>query len=106
MHTPHTDLRIEELRFEHDEEVLLDLRVGDAEPAKLRLVVRELEQLLLIFDRYIALLPRIGVDCRPLRAESSGRRPGKCPTSAGNLSGNRNLQHRRPVAVVSYIVAP
>src|SRR5262249_46613364 len=37
MDSPHSDLRIEEVRLEDDEEILLDLRVGDAEPPEVRL---------------------------------------------------------------------
>ena len=66
MDTPHSDLRVEELRLQNDREVLLDFRVGDTEPAEVRLVVRELEEFVLVLDRDIAGLLRIGVNRWPL----------------------------------------
>ena len=38
IYAPDSDLRVEELRLQDDDQVLLDLRIGDAEPAKMRLV--------------------------------------------------------------------
>jgi hypothetical protein len=58
--------RREVLRLEHDRQVRLDLALDDAEPAEVRLVVRDVEELAVVADGDVPAATRVRVDVRPL----------------------------------------